>query len=324
MRAPAIEVRALSRAFGELRAVDDLSLAVPGPGVFGFLGANGAGKTTTIRMLVGLIHPTAGEIRLLGEPLGARHGAVRSRLGYLPQSPGFPEWMTGEEYLLHVGDLFGLPRARSRQRAGEMLDRCGLDGAARRRRIGGYSGGMKQRLGIAQALINRPELVILDEPVSALDPVGRAEVLELIETLGREVTVFMSSHILADVERVCAEVAILDRGRLLLHEHTASLKARAVRPILSCVVRGDPTRLLAALARAAWAAEVALAPPEANAAGTASLRVVARDLEAAERALPALVAEAGVGLVSLTPAMPTLEEIFIALVQRDVAREASA
>ena len=313
----ALETRGLTRCFGELRAVDQLDLAVQGPGVFGFLGANGAGKTTTIRMLVGLLRPTSGELRLLGESPGADPLAVRRRLGYLPQDPAFHPWMSGEEYLLHVGDLFGLSRKEARLRAHELLERCGLEKPAWRRRVGGWSGGMKQRLGIAQALMNRPALVILDEPVSALDPLGRVDVLGLVESLGREVTLFMSSHILADIERVCEEVAILDHGKLLVHEKTASLKRRAVRPTIECVVRGDAAALEKALAAAPWVERLERLDPTADDAIGLRLRV--RDLAEAELALPKAVVEHGLRLVSLSPARPSLEDVFISLIDRSPA-----
>ncbi|MGI5861621.1 MAG: ABC transporter ATP-binding protein [Myxococcales bacterium] len=313
----ALETRGLTRRFGEVTAVDDLDLTIQGPGVFGFLGANGAGKTTTIRMLVGLLRPTCGEIRLLGQSPGTDALAVRHRLGYLPQDPAFHPWMSGEEYLLHVGELFGLSRKEARVRAHELLERCGLEKPAWRRRVAGWSGGMKQRLGIAQALINRPELVILDEPVSALDPVGRIDVLELVESLGREVTVFMSSHILADIERVCEEVAILDHGKLLVHEKAASLKRREVRPAVELVVRGEAAGLTKALAAAPWVEH--LEPLDTPSEGTTGLRLKVRDLAEAELALPKAVVEHGLRLVSLSPTTPSLEDVFISLIDRNPA-----
>lgn len=315
MSVPAVELTGLTRRFRDALAVDALTLTVPGPGVFGFLGPNGAGKTTTLRMMAGLLHPTAGEVRLLGESLRASQGAVRRLIGYLPQAPAFPPWLTGEEYLLHVGDLFGLPRSESRVRAGRLLDRCGLDETARKRRVGGYSGGMKQRLGIAQALMNQPRLLLLDEPVSALDPVGRAEVLELVRELGREATVFMSSHILADVERVSEEVAILHRGRLLVHEKTRVLRARAMTPVLRLVVRGDGAALAAKLEGAPAVRELARhAAESADGTPATELRIGGDDLVELERLVPRVVAETGDALVSLQAALPSLEDVFMRLV----------
>lgn len=310
---PAIETRGLTKRFGEVTALDSLDLVVPGRGVFGFLGANGAGKTTTLNLLTGLSRASSGTMRLLGRGLEDDGGAVRRELGYLPQTPAFPAWMTGEEYLLHVADLFGLSRSEGRKRARELLERSGLEEKARRRRIGGYSGGMKQRLGIAQALVSRPKLVMLDEPVSALDPVGRVEVLELIEDIGRESTVFMSSHILADVERVCREVAILDKGRLLVHSRTDELRARALQPIFELSVRGTIEPLLMRLRNTDCITDLSVTSQEEH---LTTLRVTVRDVEEGERVLPRLVADSGIGLVSLKAAMPTLEEVFLRLVGR--------
>lgn len=315
MSTAAVELLHLTRRFGDALAVDDLSLTVEGPGVFGFLGANGAGKTTTLRMMAGLLRPTSGTIRLLGQDLDRTGAALRHHIGYLPQSPAFPAWMTGEEYLHHTGDLFGLSRKESRRRAAELLDRCGLDDGARRRRIGGYSGGMKQRLGIAQALMNRPRLILLDEPVSALDPVGRAEVLELVRELGTESTVFMSSHILGDVERVSEDVAILHRGRLLVHEQTRLLRSRAMTPTLRLVVRGDGKKLETRLRESPVVRDVSRVDADVVDGGVATeLRITGEELLELERLIPRLVAETDDALVSLQAAMPSLEEVFMRLV----------
>ncbi len=314
----AVAVAGLTKRFGDVTAVDDLSLVVEGPGVFGFLGQNGAGKSTTIKMLTGLVRPTAGDIRLLGEPVRAGDGGVRRRLGYLPQDPGFYPWMTGVEYLLFTAALFGVTGADARRRAAACLDRCGLDEGARKRRVGGWSGGMKQRLGIAAALIHEPKLLLLDEPVSALDPVGRADVLALLEELGADATVLMSSHILADVERVCADVAILHEGRLLAHEPVATLKARARKSAFDVTLHATGTAAEAVAAALRAAAEVVSVTPLPRAPGASDdvtpLRVFVRDTKDGERALPRLLAAAQAPVVSLAVCAPSLEEVFISLV----------
>ncbi len=211
--APAVETRGLTKRYGDVLALDRLDLVVPEGSVFGFLGPNGAGKTTTLRLLTGLGHPTGGSASVAGIPVERGGLALAGRIGYLDQDPRFYAWMTGRELLELAGRAYGMAGAQLRSRVDETLATVGLTDAARRR-IGGYSGGMRQRLGIGQAMLPRPRVLFLDEPVSALDPEGRRDTLELIGRLRGESTVFMSTHILTDVERICDRVAILDRGRL--------------------------------------------------------------------------------------------------------------
>ena len=195
------------------RAVDRLTFQVSPGEVFGFLGPNGAGKTTTLKLLMQLVFPTAGRAEILGRPVGDVE--VRRRIGYLPEHPYFYDHLTAEELMRYFGRLLGLDRATRRQRAGELLDEVGL-GAERRMALRRYSKGMLQRVGLAQALLNRPEVVFLDEPMSGLDPIGRRMVRDLILRLrDRGTTVFFSSHILSDAEALCSRVAILAGGRLV-------------------------------------------------------------------------------------------------------------
>ncbi len=196
----------------KVRAVDDVSFTVEANEIFGFLGPNGAGKTTTLKMLMGLIFPSRGQARIFGRPITDRK--VKQRLGFLPESPYFYDYLSGAELLDLMGHLFGLPRKERRLRARALLERVGLaragDLALRK-----YSKGMLQRLGIAQALVNDPELVVLDEPMSGLDPIGRKEIRDLIVELKREgKTVLFSTHILSDVELICDRVAIVVGGRM--------------------------------------------------------------------------------------------------------------
>ena len=195
-------------------ALDHLDLDVPAGCVFGFLGPNGAGKTTTIRLLTGLARPTAGSATVAGIDATTGGRALAERIGALDQDPRYYGWMTGRELLTFVGRLHGLDGAALRARVDEVLETIGLVDAAKRR-IGGYSGVMRQRLWIGQAMLPRPSVLFLDEPVSSLDPAGRRDVLELIGRLRGTCTVFMSTHILNDVERVCDRVGILDHGRLV-------------------------------------------------------------------------------------------------------------
>ncbi len=194
------------------RALDRLSLSVEAGEVFGLLGPNGAGKTTTLKLLFRLIFPTSGTARILGKRLN--DASVRSRVSYLPENPSFYEHLSAEEFLNYVASLFGLSAAERRRRIGELIDQLGLS-ASRHVPLRRFSKGMIQRLGIAQALINDPDLVFLDEPMSGLDPLGRREVREVILRLKeRQKTVFFSTHILADAETLCGRVAVLHRGRL--------------------------------------------------------------------------------------------------------------
>ena len=195
------------------RALDRLTFQVAAGEVFGFLGPNGAGKTTTLKLLMQLVFPTAGRAAILGRPVGDVD--VRRRIGYLPENPYFYDHLTAEELLRYFGRLFGLDRATRRRRAGELLDEVGL-GRERGMALRRYSKGMLQRVGLAQALLNRPEVVFLDEPMSGLDPIGRRMVRDLILRLrDGGTTVFFSSHILSDAEALCSRVAILAGGRLV-------------------------------------------------------------------------------------------------------------
>ncbi len=301
---PAIHLAGLAHRYGALEVLRGVDLEIHGPGCFGFLGVNGAGKTTTLRILVGFLEPTGGTVRVLGEPVGPGMPGVRARMGYLPQEPAFHPWMTGEEALLLAGALHGFARREARRRAGDLLERLDLTAAARRR-VGGWSSGMRQRLGIAQALLAAPELVLLDEPVAALDPLGRAAVLTLLRELGRTSTVFLSSHVLADLERTCDHVTILHQGRILASEPLASLEGRFFRPVFEIEADGDREALRTGLAALPSVALVEDAEP------TPRLRVWARDRDAVGREVPALVARLGVPLRRFAAVEPTLEEVFL-------------
>jgi ABC-2 type transport system ATP-binding protein len=210
-----IEAEGLRKVFGRKVAVADLSLRVAAGEVFGFLGPNGAGKTTAMKMLLGLVHPTAGRGFVLGHPVGSRE--ARRWVGFLPEHFRFHDWMTGRELLNFHGQLHGLPATARAKRIETLLAQVDLADAADRP-VGTYSKGMQQRLGLAQALIHQPKLVFLDEPTSGLDPIGRILVRDLILRLRNEgVTVFFNSHILGDVEAVCDRVVFLKRGRVV-HE----------------------------------------------------------------------------------------------------------
>ena len=260
----AVVTTGLTKRYGAgLVALDHLNLTVPSGTIFGFLGPNGAGKTTTLRLLTGLATATEGSGTVAGVRIGGTGGDLARNIGYLDQDPRFYGWMRGRELLTMVGQLHGLRGAALRQRVGEVLEIVGLTEAAHRR-VGGYSGGMRQRLGIGQALINQPRVLFLDEPVSSLDPEGRRDVLEIISRLRGTATVFMSTHILNDVERVCDRVAILNFGHLVVEGPIDELLDRYAQPIYELEPEpqqpGSVDRLAAVLRGQPWAREVKTTP----------------------------------------------------------------
>jgi ABC-2 type transport system ATP-binding protein len=303
--APAIELRGLTKRFGDTLALDHVDLVVRPGVVFGFLGRNGAGKTTALRILSGLARPTAGTAYVLGHDVARSRDAVRARLGFLPDVPGFYPWMNAREYLEFAGRLFGLEPATLDARADALLEMAGL--ASVTARVGGFSRGMKQRLGIAQALINAPSLLMLDEPTSALDPIGRREVLEMVASLHGRTTVFFSTHILADVERVCDAVAILERGRVVASAGIGELTARAAANRVMLEVEGEGAAAVAGLlAEREWVRSIETAER--------TLRITVSDLPTAQREIPAAIAAAGVALRRFEIDEASLEEVFVELV----------
>ncbi len=215
-----IEIENLSKDYEKgfwvkkkIRALDSLTLNVEGGQIFGFLGGNGAGKTTTIKILMSLIFPTTGNAKILGEDIS--NVKMRTRIGYCPENPYFYDYLKASELMNYFGELFGLDAAKRKRKTEELLTKVGLEEKDWNRQLRKFSKGMLQRVGIAQALINEPEIVFLDEPMSGLDPIGRREIRELIAELREKgVTVFMSTHILSDIEALCDNVAILRGGRL--------------------------------------------------------------------------------------------------------------
>lgn len=209
-----LKISALEKSFGEKKVLTGLDMSVPEHSIFGFIGRNGSGKTTTMKAVLGLIKVDAGEIFVCDEQVKFGQTRTNRNIGYLPDVPEFYPFMTPREYLTLCGESLGMKNDEIAKRSAELLEMVGLAGEDRR--IKGFSRGMKQRLGIAQALLGRPRLLICDEPTSALDPVGRSEVLDILVSLKSETTVIFSTHILSDVERICNEVALLEKGRIVL------------------------------------------------------------------------------------------------------------
>jgi ABC-2 type transport system ATP-binding protein len=280
------------------RAVDRLSLQVEQGEVFGFLGPNGAGKTTTLKLLLQLVFPTSGEARVLGRPPGDL--SAKRRLGYLPENPYFYDYLTAEELLTYFGGLLGLHGKGRRRRVSALLDEVGI-GAERRLQLRKFSKGMLQRVGIAQALLNEPELVIFDEPMSGLDPLGRRDVRSLILRLrDRGCTVFFSSHVLSDAEALCSRVAILAKGRLVASGRLSEILAFGVHG-WELVVADVRDEVLAK-----HQARISRVLPIGAGRFTLELPIDTPP----DVLLSALVAEGGT-LVSLTPLRETLEDFFV-------------
>jgi ABC-2 type transport system ATP-binding protein len=281
-------------------ALDSLSLQVAAGEVFGFLGPNGAGKTTTLKLLMQLIYPTSGHAEILGQPVGDLD--VRRRIGYLPENPYFYDYLTAEELLEYFGGLFGFSAAERRTRAARLLDEVGIAGE-RRMQLRKFSKGMLQRVGIAQALLNDPEVVFLDEPMSGLDPLGRRGIRELILRLKKQgTTVFFSSHVLSDAEALCSRVAVLAGGRLVASGELSELLAFQVRG-WELVVNSVPDHVLDRL-RAKG--DVRQATP----LGQGRYALELPESAAPQQILADLVAH-GAQLVSLNPVRDTLEEFFV-------------
>ncbi len=313
----AVRIEGLHKSFGEVRALDGLTLNVESGTVFGFLGPNGAGKTTAIRILTGLARAGGGRAWVDGVEVvfrAANRRQVAERIGYLPQEPAFYAWMTARELLDYVGQVFGLSGAERQARTQELLELVGLQDAARRR-VGGFSGGMRQRLGVAQALVNRPQVLFLDEPVSALDPAGRKELLALIERLRGRCTVFMSTHILADVERVCDTVGIINRGKLVVQAPQQELIERYATPAFEVEAESRFVEQLQAWAKTlrelSWVDSVAVEGSTA--------RVLANDVGAARRELMAEAVQSGLALTRYEMVRPSLEDVFLKLVNAEGA-----
>jgi ABC-2 type transport system ATP-binding protein len=289
-----ISTRGLVKQYGRLRAVDGIDLDVQAGDVYGFLGANGSGKTTTVRMLLGLVLPTSGEIDLLGERMPRAGRRVLPRVGALIEGPAHYGHLSGRENLslLDASGRGGGWRTR-RRRVEEALDQVGLGGVGRRP-VKAYSLGMRQRLGLAGALLRRPELLVLDEPTNGLDPQGITEVRELLLELHRQgTTVFLSSHLLAEVEQLCSRVGVLDRGRLVLQDSLATLTA----PTGSTVVHTPaPDRVRATL--------------DGRVTSIEGERVVVRGGDPAE--VNARLVGAGIPVTGLALERPTLEEVVLA------------
>lgn len=299
---PAIETHGLRKTFGDKVAVQDLTLTVERGEVFGFLGPNGAGKTTSVKMLLSLISPSDGDGRVLGTPLGDPE--VRSKIGFLPEHFRFHDWLSGEEFLKLHADLYRLPRDVARRRIAELLELVGLTQHANKK-IRQYSKGMLQRIGLAQSMLNDPELIFLDEPTSGLDPVGRRLVRDIIRNLReRGTTVFLNSHLLSEVEITCDRVAFIKRGAVI---HISPLK-KLIEGELSVEIHAGKLspEVIAGLSR--WSANVRIDGERIG---------MTLDGEADLPAVNRYLVEQGVDVYSIRPNHISLEDLFIRIVGTD-------
>jgi ABC-2 type transport system ATP-binding protein len=283
----------------KVRALDGLSLSIDGRQIFGFLGANGAGKTTTLKLLMRLIFPTDGGARILGHDI--QDVSMHQRIGYLPENPYFYDYLTAREFLDYCAQIFGYPTAVRRKRAADLLARVKLDEKRWDTQLRKFSKGMLQRVGLAQSLVNDPEIVFLDEPMSGLDPVGRREVRDLIAALRDEgKTVFMCSHILSDIEVLCDRVAILKKGRLAQVGYLDELRRKTEGPNrMEVMATGTDAE---SLREHLPAAEIAPTPR--------GLRIEIASETEIENVLAAL-RKVGGKIVSIEPVKQSLEELFL-------------
>jgi len=306
-----IETHDLSKSFKTVDALKSLNLQVHPNSIFGFLGPNGAGKTTTIKLLLGLIRPTAGTAKIFGLDMERDSVAIRSRIGYLPQDPRFYEHMSAREVLNYTaGFYFRGPADEIKKRVAETLHLVGLDGKSDRP-IKGFSGGERQRLGIAQAQVNYPDLLILDEPAASLDPQGRHDVLEVMERLRKHTTVFYCTHILSDVQRVSDTVAILDHGELKAHGPIQELLATGEGVVFEVGMKGDTEKARQRLAGQPWVSAI---QPKRN--DPTSWLVSVSDPAAAETQLLRLLLEdEGLVVTDFHRKERELEDVFLQIVE---------
>jgi ABC-2 type transport system ATP-binding protein len=311
----AIQTTGLSKHYGEVQALEHLNLVVPRHSIFGFLGPNGAGKTTNMKLLLGLSRPTAGSATVLGLDALKDSVAIRRRIGYLPQHPTFPRGMTAREVLRFTARFFySGPKPALESRIDDLLALVGLDDRADRP-VDRFSGGERQRLGLAQAQVNQPELLVLDEPAAALDPIGRHEVLQVMAQLRERATIFYSTHILDDVQQVSDTVAILNRGRLAAQGPIAALLSGGDGAVVYKIeLKGDARRAAARIKRQPWIRDIDVT--QNNGHSTWQVTVAPDGEQAAEASLLRLVlADSQLVVTQFSRKQYELEEVFMRFVE---------
>lgn len=296
-----VSIENLVKRFGKETAVKNLSFEIKKGSCTALLGPNGAGKTTTLRMLAGLLHPTSGKIAFDG----MENGDNRKYIGYLPQHPVFYNWMTANEFLVYVGQLAHLSKQESQRRADELLELVGI-ADAKKKKIGGFSGGMKQRLGIAQAMIHEPKLVMLDEPVSALDPVGRREVIEMMRQLKEKTTILFSTHVLHDAEEVCDDIIIIRKGELAISDSLVDLRRKYQHDVIMIEAENDITDWASGLTTLSAVQEVTIDKTMAT--------IIVTELEAARNAILQEIWTKKIPVTTFKIGQSSLEDVFMKVV----------
>lgn len=302
-----LTIQNLSKSFGKQKIIDNLNMSVPEGSVFGFIGKNGAGKTTTMKMVLGLLEPDNGKIHVCNEPVCFGQTRTNQYIGYLPDVPEFYNYMTPTQYLKLCGEIIGISKTETIQRSQELLSLVGLSNTTKQ--IGGFSRGMKQRLGIAQALLTQPKLLICDEPTSALDPVGRKEILDILYKISTTTTVLFSTHILSDVERICDHVSFLSEGKITisgtlteiktLHGHDSLLLEFSSNKDLQLFKKQKSTKSL-------------LQNAEEN-----NMEIILHscDIKKVQKSLFSILAETGICPVKIQLIEPSLESLFLEVVK---------
>jgi len=304
-----LKVVNLNKKYGDFEVLNNISFEIKKGTIYGFLGPNGAGKTTTMNILSGLIDFNGGEVYLDGENFKNNKRELLRKVGYLPQSPIFYNYMNALEYLHFIGELTNMPEKNIKARTAEILDIVKLTDAAKRK-VGQYSGGMKQRLGIAVALFNKPEMVFLDEPTSALDPEGRMEILEYIKALKSVgTTIFLSTHILSDIERVCDEVSILDKGKILISDNLENLKSKYIQPIFDIEFEKCCFNFDKILMESKWVEKVLMKENKAS--------IYVNNIDIAKSELLKLLVQGENTILSFNLRKSNLEDIFMRLVNEN-------
>jgi ABC-2 type transport system ATP-binding protein len=302
-----LQINNLSKSFGKNKVIDDLSFAVPEHSIFGFIGPNGAGKTTTMKMVLGLLKADSGNISVCGETVTYGQTKTNKYIGYLPDVPEFYGYMRPMEYLRLCGEITGLPGNKIKSRSEELLAQVGLEKS--NKRISSFSRGMKQRLGIAQALLNEPKLLICDEPTSALDPIGRKEILDILQKVKGTATVVFSTHILSDVELICDYISVLNGGKLVLSGTLEELKARHRRNTLYVEFASNTDKQ-------GFMILPSIIPFAANAGQTeTSITIHTNDVQIAEAVVLDALAQSHILPVKLEVLEPTIESLFMEAVK---------